>query len=132
MNKVISEFTLQLVLKPEGLNYESDSLLVKRILTVKDHKYSIIPNRKFKSLKLTLAEGPPRLLKQYKGKWPHQWKLSRIFAYILLLISNHTILSHANWDKPALVKFIDHELNSPQGLVQFGKLLKNLLMLIFF
>ena len=132
MNKVISEFTLQLVLKPEGLNYESDSLLVKRILTVKDHKYSIIPNRKFKSLKLTLAEGPPRLLKQYKGKWPHQWKLSQIFAYILLLTSNHTILSHANWDKPALVKFIDHELNSPQGLVQFGKLLKNLLMLIFF
>ena len=72
MNKVISEFTLQLVLKPEGLNYESDSLLVKRILTVKDHKYSIIPDRKFKSLKLTLAEGPPRLLKQYKGNWPHQ------------------------------------------------------------
>ena len=132
MNKVISEFTLQLVLKPEGLNYESDSLLVKRILTVKDHKYSIIPNRKFISLKLTLAEGPPRLLKQFKGKWPHQWKLSQIFAYILLLTSNHTILSHANWDKPALVKFIDHELNSPQGLVQFGKLLKNLLMLIFF
>ena len=52
-------------------------------------------------------------------------KLSQIFAYILLLTSNHTILSHANWDKPALVKFIDHELNSPQGLVQFGKLLKN-------
>ena len=43
MNKVISEFTLQLVLKPEGLNYESDSLLLKRILTEKDRKYSIIP-----------------------------------------------------------------------------------------
>ena len=105
MNKVISQFTLQLVLKPEGLNYESDRLLVKRILTEKDRKYSIIPDRNFKSLKLTLAEGPPRLLKQYKGKWPHQWKLSQIFAYILLLTSNHTILSHANWDKSALVKF---------------------------
>ena len=105
MNKVISQFTLQLVLKPEGLNYESDRLLVKRILTEKDRKYSIIPDRNFKSLKLTLAEEPPRLLKQYKGKWPHQWKLSQIFAYILLLTSNHTILSHANWDKSALVKF---------------------------
>ena len=72
MNKVISQFTLQLVLKPEGLNYESDRLLVKRILTEKDRKYSIIPDRKFKSLKLTLAEGPTRLWKQYKGKWPHQ------------------------------------------------------------
>ena len=72
MNKVISEFTLQLVLKPEGLNYESDSLLVKRILTEKDRKYSVIPDRKFKSLKLTLAGGPPRLWKQYKVKWPHQ------------------------------------------------------------
>ena len=105
MNKVISQFTLQLVLKPEGLNYESDGLLVKRILTEKDRKYSIIPDRNFKSLKLTLVEGPPRLLKQYKGKWPHQWKLSQIFAYILLLTSNHTILSRANWDKSALAKF---------------------------
>ena len=61
MNKVISEFTLQLVGKLKGLKYESDSLLVKRILTEKDRKYSSIPDRKFKSFKLTLAGGPPRL-----------------------------------------------------------------------
>ena len=67
MNKVISGFTQRLV-KRQGLNYESDSLLLKQILTEKDRKYSSIPDRKFKSLKLTLAEGPLQLWKQYKGK----------------------------------------------------------------
>ena len=62
MNKVISGFKQRLVQR-QGLNYESDSLLLKRILTEKDRKYSSIPDRKFKSLKLTLAEGPPTTLK---------------------------------------------------------------------
>ena len=42
----------------QGLHCESDILRVKQILTEKDRKYSIVPDRKFKSWSWFLREDP--------------------------------------------------------------------------
>ena len=57
---------------------------------------------------------------------------STFCIYIIINKQSHDFISWKLGQITTRKVFIDHELNSPEGLVQFGLLLKNLLMLIFF
>ena len=73
---ILSEFTQQFIRKME-LNHEPEGLhelvtAVTRIVTRKECKHAISPDRKFISSKQILAGKSRRLRQQHKGKQSHQ------------------------------------------------------------
>ena len=107
LNKILEQFYAT-VRKKDGGDYELDSLRVMvtaidRYLAEKEHKYSIIRDREFKSSQQVL-EGKARLLReQSKGKWPNKAR------------SLTTTEENELWENNKLEK------GSPQVLIQTNK-----------